>query len=326
MARINHRLNKYCGVRNLADTKKTGAEKARVIDVSNFDLDEFRDSFIQRRKTVVKNKLKKRLRVISVFLFISVVGAFFFSLRAVIYYMEFARSQNIQEKAADIANGQTPIKATPYETAIPQETAEPKEIPKPEEIPEEMPLLDKIAGLRREFSNDGIVGYLSIEGTDINYAVAQHTDNEFYLNHDLYGNKNIGGSIFMDYENSVRPFDDNTIIYGHNTIDGSMFYSLKHYMDKQYFESHPFVHLTTPYEETVWEVFSFYKTGIDFYYIQTTFEDEEQFKSFITRIMEKSIHETEARVGANDKILTLSTCDNNSENNRFVLNAKLLTD
>lgn len=310
----------------MTDAEKTGTEKARVIDVTSFDLDEFRNSFIQRRRTAVKSKLKKRLRFISVFLFISVAGALFFSLRTVIYYMEVTGNRNIQEKAADIANGQTSASAVPREVAEPEEAAGSKDIPKVEEIPKERPVLDKIAELRREFSNDGIVGYLAIEGTDLNYAVAQYTDNEFYLNHDLYGNTNSGGSIFMDYENSVSGIDDNTVIYGHNTVDGSMFHGLRYYADKRYFESHPYIYLTTPYEETTWEVFAFYKTDIDFYYIQTSFEDSEQFDGFIKQITERSLFDAGVRVDINDKILTLSTCSNNSGNHRFVLHAKLLTD
>lgn len=304
----------------MTETEKTGAEKARAIDVTSFDLDEFRNSFIQLRRSAMKKRLKKRLRFISIVLFISLAGAVFFSARTVIYYMEFSRNQSIQEKAADIANGQIPIREEP------QETVESKYIPEAEEIPKEMPVLDKITELRREFSNDGIVGYLAIEGTALNYAVAQYTDNEFYLDHDLYGNKNIGGSIFIDYENSVNGLDDNTIIYGHNTVDGSMFHDLMYYADKQYFESHPFIYLTTPYEETIWEVFAFYKTGIDFYYIQTSFEDSEQFGGFIKQITEKSIYSSGVRADISDKILTLSTCSNNSGDHRFVLHAKLLSD
>lgn len=322
----------------MTDAENTGGEKARSIDVANFDLDEFRNSFIQRRRKSIKNKLKKRLRFISVIFFIAMAGASFFALRTALYYIESVRDRSIQEKAADIAGRQALVNVQPQEAVRPQENDEPLDVPAPEatlapkefsedeETPEKKEILKKIAELRREFSNDDIVGFLTIEGTEINYAVVQSDDNEFYLNHDLYGSKSVSGSIFMDYENSAGLFDDNTIIYGHNMADGSMFHNLRYYADKKYFDSHPFVYLTTPYEETVWEVFAVYKTNVDFNYIQTSFEDRAQFSSFIAQMTEKSIHDAGVRVEATDKILTLSTCSGQSGNNRFVLNAKLLTD
>lgn len=86
--------------------------------------------------------------------------------------------------------------------------------------------------------NEDYLYWLHIPGTEIDYPVAQHRDNRYYLNHTFTGEENPCGSIFAD-SGAGTDFGDNTVINGHNMRDGSMFGGLKRYEKKQYFKEHP---------------------------------------------------------------------------------------
>ena len=97
--------------------------------------------------------------------------------------------------------------------------------------------------------NPDTVGWITIEGTNINYPIVKGTDNDFYLNHDFNGEENIAGSIYLDFE-SQGDFDGrNNIIYGHNMKNGSMFKDVVRYKDEAYFKEHQFFTIYTPERE-----------------------------------------------------------------------------
>jgi len=71
--------------------------------------------------------------------------------------------------------------------------------------------------------NSNVVGWIVVPGTDISYPIVQGTDNDHYLRRTFAGEQNSSGTIFMDYRNSADFSDRQTILYGHNMRDGSMF-------------------------------------------------------------------------------------------------------
>jgi len=262
--------------------------------------------------------------------------------RIAVYYIELDRNRRIAELAREIVYAEpaaTPvvITPTPTPTTVPTPNPEPETEaeaetepesehdtePEPEE-PAERVILDKIINLREAFENDDIVSYVRIEGTNIDYAVVQASDNYFYLNLDLNRKKNTAGSLFLDYENNPEELDRNNIIYGHNMRNGSMFHNLRNYTDKAYFEEHRYIEYTTMYEETVWEIFSAYTATIVFNYIQVHFENDAEFETLIKNIKQKSYYDTGVEVGPEDMILTLSTCTNANAAERLVVSAKLI--
>ena len=91
-----------------------------------------------------------------------------------------------------------------------------------------------------------IIGWLTLPDTAINYPVTQADDNEYYLHHLYDGTYNKTGCLFADYENQEDFSDRNTIIYGHNMRDGSMFATLNEYDEQSYFDGHPKMYLVTP--------------------------------------------------------------------------------
>ncbi|MCL2409803.1 MAG: class B sortase [Oscillospiraceae bacterium] len=193
-----------------------------------------------------------------------------------------------------------------------------------DELIQERIISPHIAALRERYENDEIVGYLYIEGTDIRYPVAQHTDNSFYLYHNIYKRSDSAGWVFLDYENDITREDPNTIIYGHNMRQNIRFHGIRHFQDRDFFDTHRYITFNTAYGESRWEIFSFYRTNIDFFYIQVHFDSDGDFYELLAEMAARSMHESGIEVGKGDRVLTLSTCTNNARDERFVVNARLI--
>jgi len=216
-----------------------------------------------------------------------------------------------------------------YEPEDPSETEPPvtEDDPyEPYEAEPERVLRPAIADMREYYGNDHIIGYIYIEGTSIHYPVTQYTDNEFYLYHDIWGNPDRAGWIFLDYENDITREDPNVIIYGHNMRRDIRFHSIRHYVNRDFFDAHRYITFNTAYAEYRWEIFSFYITCINFFYIQVIFQSDEEFYGLLAEMKSRSMHDSGVEVGRGDRVLTLSTCVGNPENERFVVNARLIRD
>jgi sortase B len=168
------------------------------------------------------------------------------------------------------------------------------------------------------------MGHLRIEGTSIDYLVTQTGDNEFYLDHDINKRPNSAGWVFLDYENDITNNDPNTIIYAHNMRRDIRFHSIRRYVSEDFFKTHRYIIFNTLYEDSVWEIFSFYRTDITFPYIQVVFPSEDDFYELLAEMKARSMYDTGVDVGPGDRVLTLSTCVGNREEERYVLNARLV--
>jgi len=171
---------------------------------------------------------------------------------------------------------------------------------------------------------DASIGWIRIEGTRVDYPVAQWTDNRYYLNHLLDGTRNNNGTIFMDYRNETNLIDRNTFIYGHHMKNGSMFGSLVKYKQQSYYEEHPIVEYITP--EKTWraEIFSaqIVDAGSDVFTF--AYADDAEFGAYLEEMQRASLIDTDVTVTAEDRILTLMTCTYEYDNARFVVQAKLV--
>ena len=204
-------------------------------------------------------------------------------------------------------------------------------IEQPEEIPAADPYWDfiKVNLIDVDFSkllstNANTKGWIQIAGTNINYPFVQTTDNNFYLFHSFDNSYNEAGWVFMDYRNNIENFDRNTIIYAHGRYDNTMFGTLKNVFQNNWLnnQSNFIVKLSTPYENTLWQVFSVYRIKTTDDYIQVYFNDDNEYQKFLDMIIGRSMHNFNTSVNANDNILTLSTCYNESD--KVVLHAKLI--
>ena len=170
--------------------------------------------------------------------------------------------------------------------------------------------------------NSDTVGFLKVNGTNIEYTVVKGTNNSYYLKHNFNKESNSAGWIFADYKNKVDGTDKNLVIYGHNMRDDSMFGSLKNILNDDWHieEENKYVTFITENDNSIYEVFSVYQVAEEDYYITTDFKDNE-FNDFIKTIKSRSKFDFDVDINENDNILTLSTCANNNKY-RVVLHAK----
>lgn len=174
--------------------------------------------------------------------------------------------------------------------------------------------------------NEDIVGWITVDGTKINNPILQADDNDRYLDRNFMGEKSRAGSVFMDFRNDVSDMNRNTILYGHAMRNDTMFGSLKKYGSQAYADAHPMIYVDTLYDGYDIEVFAAYETTIDFYYIENNFRSDEEFTNFLNEIEKRSKISRPVEVTAEDKIVTLSTCNNsvNSKDKRYVVQGKLV--
>ena len=151
---------------------------------------------------------------------------------------------------------------------------------------------------------------------------------EYYLHHLYDGTYNKVGCLFADYENKADFSDRNTIIYGHNMRDGSMFAALNEYDEQSYFDTHKQMYLVTPESGYLCEVFAAFvakpsESGSDTSPWRLSWKDDGAYTTWLTAMAERSVVETDVTVTSSDKVLTLSTCTPGGAS-RFIVMAKLV--
>lgn len=173
--------------------------------------------------------------------------------------------------------------------------------------------------------NPDTVGYIKVNGTNIDYVVVQGNDNDYYLNHNFFKEYNRAGWIFLDYRNSFNGLDKNLIIYGHNMKDGSMFETLKNVLDSSWYENKDNydVLFVTENGESHYQVFSTYEIVAEDYYITTNFKSDEDYLKFLNVLQKRSNKDYSVSLSKDDKILTLSSCLGDGKK-RVVLHARLI--
>lgn len=174
-----------------------------------------------------------------------------------------------------------------------------------------------INNLRKEYNNEDIKGILEIDNTDYIVPVLQGSDNDYYLNHDAYGNKNGMGSIYLDYRVNIDT-SRKLLIYGHNSSNIDMpFKILEEFYDKDYYDNHKYVWITTSTTKKKYEIFSVYVETKDFSYMNVNFASDKDYLEHITKLKEKSMYDTGVEVTSNDEILILQTCSTHKDYHNY---------
>ena len=196
----------------------------------------------------------------------------------------------------------------------------------PDEVPEANPYWDyiKMNLISVDFSelldiNSDTVGWIQVNGTNVNYPVVQYSNNDFYLTHAFNRSYNSAGWIFMDYRNDISSLDGNTIIYGHGRADKIMFGSLKNALTNGWLNNKDnfVIKLSTPKKNTLWQVFSVYRIPTTSDYLRTSIDDD-----FVNMLINRSKYNFNTSVSGKDHIITLSTCYNDKD--KVVIHAKLI--
>lgn len=174
-------------------------------------------------------------------------------------------------------------------------------------------------------ANPNTVGWIKVNGTNIDYSVVKYTNNSYYLTHSFDNSYNSAGWIFADYRNKFDCSDKNILIYGHNRKNGSMFSSLENILDSNWCSdiNNQIITLYTPEKTLKYQVFSVYQTSIEEFDVKVSFVSNNEFFSYIKYLQEQSIYNFNIELSAQDNILTLSTCADNNYY-RINLHAKLI--
>lgn len=181
--------------------------------------------------------------------------------------------------------------------------------------------------------NKKLIGWVKIEGTSIDYPVMQTTDNEYYLDHNISQEYDKNGTIFMDKDCDVLKPSTNFILYGHHMRSGRMFGQLDKYKDESFYEDHQYISFDTIYEKGTYQVMYVFRskvykeTEIVFKYYQfIDANGEQEFESAMEEMAALSLFDTGVTAQYGDQLLTLSTCDYQETDGRFVVVAKKVSD
>ncbi len=173
--------------------------------------------------------------------------------------------------------------------------------------------------------NNDLAGWISIEGTQINYPVMQTPDNpDYYLNHNFEKEYSRLGVPYLQ-ENCIPDKSDNLIIYGHHIKGGVMFGALESYKSEDFYKKHKFIRFDTLMEHAVYEVTAVFRTNAYGSFRYNAFveaEQESDFSAYINKCRLLSFYDTGTSAVYGDTLLTLSTCEYSADNSRLVIVAK----
>ena len=177
--------------------------------------------------------------------------------------------------------------------------------------------------------NSDIVGWISINGTDVDNPVYQTSDNDYYITHDMNRETNSYGALFLDYRCDIDRLSltQNQIIYGHNMRYGAMFGTLRNYRELEYYKQHPVINFDSLYESMEYKIFAIMIVntstddtfGYEFSAYRSEFSSQEDFLLWTEYCKARSLVDTTVDIQPCDEVITLSTCCYDFTDARFVI-------
>ena len=195
----------------------------------------------------------------------------------------------------------------------------------PTEPVAEMTAYEKYAAVYAQ--NNDFVGWLCIEGTNINYPVMQTPEEPNYYLKRAFDRSYSDYGVPYVQENCALGISDNIVIYGHNMSNGSMFADLCRYEKKSFWREHPIIHFDnlSGYGEyeivTVFKTVAYSQEGFKYYHFVDA-ESEADFDAFLAQCRELELYNTGVDAEYGDQLITLSTCEYSRKNGRMVIVAK----
>lgn len=181
---------------------------------------------------------------------------------------------------------------------------------------------------RLKETNSDIYAWIYVPGTAIDYPVLQHpADDTFYLEHNIDKSSGLPGCIYSELINGTSFNDRNTVLYGHNMLNGTMFATLHRYEDSEFFDENRYIFIYTDKGVYVYEIFAAY-TYSDIHLLKgIDITSEEKFGDYLeealsVRGMSDNI-EPGLGVNGRDRIITLSTCTSD-DSKRYLVQGVLL--
>ncbi len=271
-------------------------------------------------KAAVKKELKKQeqRRKVMILIF-SVVALGCFSYFGIYYYQNYRNDSDMEHLAQIKEQNKTPGLAFLTDDEE-KNDGENVEETAPEVLEDYKTLLNM---------NKDLIGWLKIADINIDYPVMQTNDNTYYLDHNFDEKYDKNGCLFLDYQCDVINRNTNLIIYGHNMQSGKMFGSLSKYSSEEYYKEHPKFEFDTIYEKGAYEIVYVFRSkiynedAVVFKYYQfIDVQSEKEFDSNMAEMAKISLYDTGITPQYGDELLTLSTCDYQENNGRFVIVAR----
>ena len=185
----------------------------------------------------------------------------------------------------------------------------------------------KVAQLRESYPN--IIGWIKIEGTNIDYPVTQWTDNNYYLKHDYDNRISKLGSIYLHKDADVNRPSANFLIYGHNITTGVMFNELINYKKQSFYNDHKIIKFTTINKDADYEIIAVMVTRIYTqdsntfkYYNFIDTNKESEYNTYVSNVKGLSLYDTGVTAKYGDQLITLTTCEYSQKNGRIVVVAR----
>ena len=177
--------------------------------------------------------------------------------------------------------------------------------------------------------NKDVIGWIYIPDTNVNFPILKGKTNKQYLFQSYKKEYLTAGSIFIDYRCGRDFCDKNTVIYGHNMHNGSMFGKLKKYKSEKYKSKHPYIYILLPGDVlNKYEIIAYFQADVTGAVYDLPLQgdcSEEQFERLKETIAEENLYTGSAAISEDDRLITLSTCTQDSRNDvRVVVIAKLV--
>lgn len=179
--------------------------------------------------------------------------------------------------------------------------------------------------------NPDIYAWIYIPGTKVDYPILQHpTDDSYYLKYNLNGTRGYPGCIYTERLNQKDFTDFNTVLYGHNMRDQSMFATLHNFEQGEFFANNPYIYIYTEDKVLVYEIFSVWMAD-DAHILKTNdFSTEKGRDTYLKTILKNYKNygnmRNDVTLSSDSHILTLSTCMKKESHNRFLVQAVLLNE
>ena len=180
--------------------------------------------------------------------------------------------------------------------------------------------------------NNEMVGWITIPGTNIDYPVMQReSDNDYYLRRGFNGDSLTAGTLFVDYRGDIVNPTTNTIIYGHNMRNETMFGNLDNYLEEDYYNEHRSVSFNTIYEYRTYEIVAVCLSEVEYqdaggyrYYNFIQAGNRAEWDAFVNHVNNLSVFDGQVDLNNTEpeEVLTLSTCNDYVQDGRLFLVAK----
>ena len=179
--------------------------------------------------------------------------------------------------------------------------------------------------------NSDIYAWIRVPNTLIDYPVMQNdSDDSFYLSHNIYKQYAFAGSIYTESLNSKDFKDPNTVLYGHNMLNGTMFSTLHYFRDPDFFAQNEYIYIYMPDRTLTYRIFSAYEYDDRHILYSFDFSDEETYREYLDYaqdpVSSMTCNTRYLDVSVEDKIITLSTCMDDIDTSRYLVQGVLVSD